>query len=245
LTGERISDIMEYMRKFIFRNYGGSYQLRIQTPEDLKKVLVLPDSLWAATSIPVEILNCDKKFLIYLDTDKNGRIRTDEMRQAISWILKVIKNHSCILDGTDTLSLKDINRDIPEGEKLYTTAKRILTNLNLEDKEIINLSQVRDLQKIMAGSATNGDGIITPDATEEKEVSEFIKDVMDTVGTVMDASGKLGIGEEQLNLFLQEAKDYLNWISEKKIPEGKTKTEIMFLKMWKTKLMNISFNVQW
>jgi len=97
----------------------------------------------------------------------------------------------------------------------------------LEDKEIISLSQVRDLQKIMAGSATNGDGIITPDATEEKEVSEFIKDVMDSVGTVMDASEKLGIGEEQLNLFLQEAKDYLNWISEKKIPEGKTKTEIM------------------
>ena len=72
------------MDKILFKNYGGSYQIVIEKGEDLLNVLKLDEGLWAATSVPIEILNCDKKFLEYLDIDNNKRIRTDEVRNTIS-----------------------------------------------------------------------------------------------------------------------------------------------------------------
>jgi len=39
------------MSRMIFRNYGGSYQLRIQNAEDLEKIQLLDEVHWAATSI--------------------------------------------------------------------------------------------------------------------------------------------------------------------------------------------------
>ena len=67
------------MSRMICRNYGGSYQLRIQNAEDLEKIQVFDEVHWAATSIPTDSLNCDKEFTAYVDTDKNGRIRPAEL----------------------------------------------------------------------------------------------------------------------------------------------------------------------
>ena len=71
------------MNQMVFRNYGGAYQLQIESVEDLRHVFTLPDARWAATSVPVDGLNCDPAFLRYLDFDKNGRIRPDEVREGV------------------------------------------------------------------------------------------------------------------------------------------------------------------
>ena len=34
------------MSKLIFKNYGGSYQLRVQNAQDLEKIQVLDDAYW-------------------------------------------------------------------------------------------------------------------------------------------------------------------------------------------------------
>ena len=70
------------MSRMTFRNYGGSYQLRIQDAQDLEKIQVLDEVHWAAISIPTNSLNCDKAFTAYVDTDKNGRIRPSELKAA-------------------------------------------------------------------------------------------------------------------------------------------------------------------
>jgi len=51
------------MSKLIFKNYGGSYQLRIQNAQDLEKIHALDDARWAATSVPINSLNCDYAFI--------------------------------------------------------------------------------------------------------------------------------------------------------------------------------------
>jgi len=213
------------MGKFIFRNYGGSYQLKIQSPEDFEKILSLDEALWAATSIPVDILNCDKAFLNYLDTDKNGRIRTDEIKDAVRWFLKIMKNYENT--GKDILKLESINVDDPEGNLIRKTAERVLKNTGFSESKEITLSQVRDLQKIMADAGANGDGVITPNTAKEPEVSELISLIMSSVGSVQDESGKPGINQKILEEFFNQAKGYIEWINEGKIPEGEEKTEIM------------------
>lgn len=214
------------MGKIIFRNYGGSYQISIEKGEDLENIFKLDEAHWAATSVPIEILNCDKKFLEYLDTDRNKRIRTDEVKEGVSYILSLVKDPS-IIDGNDELLLSDINTETEKGKLIKQTAEIILKNIGIEDKEKINLSYVRDLQNIMSKAGSNGDGVITPESAEKKDVSEVIKVIMQTIGTKMDASGQPGVDKEIVSTFFLQCQEYIEWAKQGEIPEGKDKTEIM------------------
>lgn len=215
------------MAQLIFKNYGGSHQLRIQDARDLEKIQVLDEAHWAATSIPINGLNCDNVFLSYVDTDQNGRIRTDELKAAQAWLFRFLSHRNRLSEATDILNLSDIDVSHPEGQKLQTAAKLILTNLNLPDARKISLAQVRDVQSIMASAANNGDGIIPPQAAAEPDLVQFITSVMETVGPALDASGKPGVSEEQLKVFFDEAKSYLAWIAKGGIPKGDDSTEVM------------------
>jgi len=215
------------MSQLIFKNYGGSYQLRIQDAQDLEKVQGLDEAHWAATSVPIDSLNCDHALASYIDTDKNGRIRTDEIKAAIVWLFRFLADRSRLPEGTDALRLSDIDTSHPEGKKLRSVAEFILSNLNAKDAQEISLAQVRDVQSIMSNAANNGDGIISPEGISDSDIAQFITAVMETVGSVSDASGKLGISQEQLNAFVHEAESYLAWKAEGEIPEGKDAPEVM------------------
>jgi len=215
------------MSQLIFKNYGGSHQLRIQNAQDLEKIQVLDDAHWAATSVPINSLNCDYAFASYVDTDQNGRIRTDELKVAQAWLFRFLVNRSRLSEGTDALNLSDIDTSHPEGKKLRVAAELILTNLNLPDAKEISLAQVRDVQSIMASAANNGDGIIPPEATTDPDLVQFIVSIMETVGSALDASGKPGISEEQLKVFFHEAQGYLAWKAKGEIPKGDRTSEVM------------------
>ena len=215
------------MSQLIFRNYGGSYQLRIQDAQDLDRIQALDETRWAATSVPVSSLNCDPVFASYVDTDQNGRIRTDEVKAASEWLSRFLADRSRLSDGTDVLRLDDIDISHPQGKKLRSSAELILTNLNASKAQEISLAQVRDVQSIMASAANNGDGIISPDATSDADLAQFITSVMETVGSVLDASGKPGISRDRLNEFVREAELYLAWKEEGEIPEGEDNTGVM------------------
>jgi len=213
--------------RLIFKNYGRSYQLRIQNAEDLEKIQVLDEAHWAATSAPINSLNCDHTFVSYVDTDQNGRIRTNEVKEAQTWLFRFLANRSHLSEGTDVLDLNDIDISHPEGQRLQAVAKFILANLNLPDAREISLSQVRDVQSIMANAANNGDGIIPPEAASDSDLAQFIISVIETVGSVLDVSGKAGIGQEQLEMFFHETESYLAWIAKGEIPKGNNTTEVM------------------
>ena len=123
-----------FMSRMTFRNYGGSYQLRIQDAQDLEKIQVLDEVHWAAISIPTNSLNCDKAFTAYVDTDKNGRIRPSELKAAWSWLVQVLADRQRMSEGSDILRLQDIDTHNPEGQKLHAAAELILTNLNMQAK---------------------------------------------------------------------------------------------------------------
>ncbi len=215
------------MSRLIFKNYGGSFQLRIQDAQDLEKIQVLDDAHWAATSVPVNSLSCDPAFASYMDTDRNDRIRTDEFRAALAWLLRFLADRSRLSEASEVLNLSHIDTSHPEGKKLRAAAEQILNNLNSKDAKEISLAQVRDVRSIMARADDNGDGIIPPEATTDSDLAQFITSIMETVGSSIDASGKPGISGDQLKAFFDEAEMYLAWKAKGGIPEGRDTTDVM------------------
>ena len=216
-----------FMSQLIFKNYGKSYQLKIQDAQDLEKIQVLNEALWAATSVPINNLNCDYAFVSFVDTDQNGRIRTNEVKEAQAWLFRFHANRSRLSEGTDILDLNDIDVSHPEGQKLRAVAELILINLNSPDTQRISLAQVRDVRSIMASAANNGDGIIPSEATSDPDLAQFIISVIETVGSTLDASGKPGIGQEQLKMFFDEVQSYIAWKVKGEIPKGDNATDVM------------------
>ena len=63
--------------KFRFVNYSNTYQLRLETAEDLAAIPLLDEPFWMATSAPTHQLHSDKKMLEFLDDDGDARSRDE------------------------------------------------------------------------------------------------------------------------------------------------------------------------
>ena len=101
-----------------FRRYGRSYHLHIATAAELKGVLELDQAHWVATNAPINTINCDSTFLELMDTDKNGRIICQELRDGIGWLLAVFSEHEGISKGSRRLRLDAIDCDNPQGKEI-------------------------------------------------------------------------------------------------------------------------------
>ncbi len=225
--------------KPIFDKYGGYYHLRISNVNDLCHILDLSDGRWMATSCPIFGLNMDSSFLRFLDVDSNGRIISDEVREAIRWLLKYIKLTDSTHQHQSYLSLDLINTDTPEGKALRDSAERVLKNLDLTDSDKISLDQVRNRQSIMARANYNGDGVIPPEVFDNQDTAQFVRDIIATIGSVNDASGLKGINESILEQFKTEAKSYLEWYNQGIIPEGENETSVMIYGIKTHEMYNI------
>jgi hypothetical protein len=215
------------MNDMVFRNFGGNYQLRIDSAEDLKQVLELEEAHWTATSAPIQSFYCDGAFLRHLDHDRNQRIRSDELRLAIRWLFQVLADCRRLRDLSNRLALSAINLDDPEGRAIHSAAERILENLNLAGQGEISLSQVRDLKTILSHAASNGDGVIPPNAVDDPDTAEYIRFIMDTMGSVQDAGGDVGIDLKHLDAFHEQATAYLDWHKNGTTPGQNATTPIM------------------
>lgn len=214
-------------KNMMFQKLGGKYQLLIDKPEDLKFVTELDEAHWIATGAPVDSFTCDKKFLQYLDSDNNGRIRTDELKCALKWLFSVLNDISVLEEKTPVLNIDLINTENEIGNQIKSAAKRILVNLKADDKEIITLEQARSNQEILSSGKCNGDGVIPLDSLTNEKNSKLVSDIMATVGSVNDASGKKGINAELLDKFLAEAKAYIEWYDRGSLKKDEKSTPVM------------------
>ena len=215
--------------KTVLQKLGGSYQLVIEKPEDLERISELDPARWMATSVPLEGLTCDQAFLNYIDYDRNGRVRADELKAALGWTLRVLADRSRMAEGSASLRLAAIDVSHAEGAAIRASAEQILKNLGVDtgDDAEITLEHVRDRKKILGSGAANGDGIIPPKAVDDEELAGFISDIMETQGPVADASGTEGVGAEGLKKFIAEAEAYLEWSAAAELPDGAESTDVL------------------
>ena len=201
-----------------FQRFGRAYHLRIDTPEDLANVLELDEAHWVATGAPVDTLNGDRTFFDLVDTDRNARIMCFEVREAIAWLLENLSDTSGVAAGNTALTMSAIDAEKPTGQRILQSARKMLARLGCADAAEIRLDQVRKIKAEVEGRPVSEAGVVLPEATADESIRQFILDVIASVGGADHPSGRPGVGQEQLDCFLAEAKAYLDWRAQALVP---------------------------
>ena len=196
-----------------FRLIGGAWQPVVTDFEQLKAVLELDEAWFAITGIDATSLRADQKFLGYLDSDKNGKILTDEIKAAIRFMAEVLNDGSGFEKGSTELALDALNTDSPAGAELLSSAKQVLSNLGKADASSVSLADITDEKQIKNCVLCNGDGIITPDSVDEK-LAAVINLAIKQAGAETDCAGAAGINAARLDSFVGAVKTLLAWYHE-------------------------------
>jgi hypothetical protein len=194
-----------------FFRSGGVDQVVFRSGADIVNLRDLDQKLWVALACPTRGLEFDSRTLELIDDDKDGRVRVGEVLRAAEWIPQVFKNPDDLIKGGDSVPLSAINDQTEAGKALLAGAKRVLTNLGKASATAIALGDVLDLTKIFAETKFNGDGVIVPGSASDDATRKAIEDIIATVGSVTDRSGKPGVNKELTEKFFSEAKAYCDW----------------------------------
>ena len=174
--------------KWTYCSLGNAVRVNVTSGEDIAHLGELDQKMWTVLSCPTKGLEFDHRTLELLDTDKDGKIRVPEVVAAAQWLTSVIRDRDSILAGADTLALSNIDDSNAEGARLLSSARQILANLKL-DKQEISVNEALDSTAIFAGSAFNGDGVITALSTDDESLKSLIATIADKMGATADRSG--------------------------------------------------------
>ncbi|MFO0723446.1 MAG: hypothetical protein U1E65_06680 [Myxococcota bacterium] len=193
---------------FVFKDYRGLVQLRLGSADDLEHVHDLDPARWSSTSVPVDQLLCDPKFLANIDADKNGRVRVREVQAAHSWAKSLLKNRARLVERTDTITLADLDASNADAARLKALAEQ-----RIKGSGSISLAQIREFHASYAKKFPNGDGVVTPAQVTDADLSAFTATVAKS-HSAPDLSGDAGVDAAQLEAFLAHARSILAWEAE-------------------------------
>ena len=196
--------------KWEYENIGGSTRVRIETGEDIAHLSELDPKMWTVLSCPINGLEIDEKSLAYIDSDKDGKIRVNDIIATSNWIVNAIKDAELIVKGDNYIDINQFNTETEEGEKLYCAAKQILSNLNKEG-DAISIADTKDIAAIFAKTRFNGDGVITENTTDNANEKNVIASIIATIGGVADRSGDQGVNTDKIENFYKLLSDYITW----------------------------------
>lgn len=194
-----------------FFRAGGFDQVKFKTGADLLNIEQLDQKLWVALACPVAGLHFDKKTLELIDTDRDGRVRAPELIAAVKWAGSLLKDPDILIKHPSALPIDCIDDSTPEGALIVKSAKEILTSLGKANATAISLEDTITASSALAMDPFNGDGIITETSASDDDTKAAIRDIIASVGSVPDRSGKPGLDQAKIDLFFAEAKAYLDW----------------------------------
>lgn len=196
----------------LFRQVGSCRQPYINSADDMKKIIGLDSALWAVNSMPADSATADPEFFTFLDSDANGRIRPDELRSALKWLLEVLKDYSNIDASSDVLKIDAFNDEHPDSAMLKSSFKLILSNMNLAEQTTLSLAELRNTASIIGAGNSNGDGIVTPENTSDPDLARIIGNIMKVCGSKTDLSTLQGVDSELTDEYLKRAAAQRDWL---------------------------------
>ena len=194
-----------------FRAGGSSYQISLETGDDIAAVVDLDQKLWLAIACPVHVLEIDEKTLALVDTDHDGRIRPPEIIDAIRFMDRALDSLDSLVERSTTLALEAIDDSEEEGKALLVSARKILENLGRDGEESIALEDVIDTERIFAQTKFNGDGIVPIESADDPFVKGVIADIITHDGSEIDRSGKPGVSRPRVDAFFDRATAVSTW----------------------------------
>jgi len=138
--------------KIQFRLLGGSRQMIIRTGEDVRRVAELDPVHWTMNGTQTNSMIGDQEFLKYLDSDGNGRIRCDEVQEALKWMLLFFKDLTGVEQRSDFLAIDSLRDDTTEGRQMIEAIRIALGNMGCPDATGVSLDQVCNREQIVSAA---------------------------------------------------------------------------------------------
>jgi len=209
-----------------FEKLGSSLHFKIEDCSDLKAVLELDEAQWIATTAPISTIKTDNIFLNFLDTDGDKRIRAEEIKDGIRFLLKYLADYSGVQAGNLSLSLDAVDTGTELGGRIHSSALKVLKKLNC-GSESITLSQVREVAREVFEGGLDQAGIVLPEAAEDEGTARYINHILQTVGGKKHPGGKDGVDTKSLTIFMEECRQYIDWQQEAGEIDSDEITEIL------------------
>jgi hypothetical protein len=206
----RSKSVLNRRQQFHFERFGSAYHLKIKNAQDLEAVLALDEAHWVATTGPTATLNCDPVLLRLIDTDNDGRLRAEEIKDAIRFLFENLVDKSGIAPGNTRLNLEEVNRHAEIGGRIYSSAIKIRSRLKIPEA-LVTLEQVRAIKTEVHEGGLDEAGIVLPEAAEDEAIRQMIEDILASVGGKPHPRGGQGVDEASLELFLQQCRQYHDW----------------------------------
>ena len=196
--------------KWEFESIGGTSRVRITSGNDIAHLGELDPKMWTVLSCPVQGLEIPDKSLAYMDVDSDGKIRVNDVIAVSKWITGVLKNADLLLEGKDSIDIKELNLECETGRKLYGAALQVLRNLGKEGT-VISVADTADRTAIFAKTRFNGDGVITETSTDDADLKALVAAAVASTGGVADRSGAQGVNADLIESFYAALAEYAAW----------------------------------
>ncbi len=193
-----------------FFRAGGVDQVVIRDGADIARIGELDKKLWVALACPTRGIEFDTRTLDLIDTDHDGRIRPPELIAACEWACAQLKDPGELMTGEDTIAL-DMLAPAAEGISLADEARRVLQLAGKEGADRITLDEVLQRSELLAAMRFNGDGVVTPETSDDEAVRQTLRRIMETQGSTKDRNGKDGIDRARAEAFFADALALQAW----------------------------------
>jgi hypothetical protein len=200
--------------RWSFFRAGGVDQVVLASGQDLAHLDELDQKLWLALSCPTRGLEFDSRTLDLVDTDRDGHIRPAEILAAIRWSKDAFRKLDDLFRGEAKVALAAIREDTDLGKALLAEARHILQTVGHDKADAISLDDIADTAKILAATRFNGDGVLPADAAGDEAASQAVSDLIATVGSATDRSGKPGIDQARVDKFFEQAAGLVAWLDD-------------------------------
>lgn len=210
---------------FTFRRMSGLDQAILQTDWEWRNLDKLDQKLWMAMSCPTHGLEFDARTLALLDPDKDGRIRSADILEAVAWVCERVRHPAKLKNGGTDLPLDNLRDDTDAGRELAGAASLTLEKCGTPNAGHVSPEQIETVLAEAEGYAFNGDGIVpltsVPDGNSD--LKEYVYSALAIAGGMKDASGKPGIGadaSEEFRKRLEATRDFRKRVAGATLPLG-------------------------
>lgn len=193
-----------------FFRSGGFDQVAITTAADLQHLAQLDPKLWTVLNCPTTGLEFDDKTLAIMDEDGDGQIRVPEILAAVRFSCERL-THADIMFAAPGLPLSSIAEHDSLGLGIKEAARQVLAYSGKDADQLIHVADLQDSTRLFSADHFNGDGVIMPELTTDPVLQQLMVDIISTQGGITDRSGGVGVNQDTLAQFWQQAEHVAAW----------------------------------
>ncbi|MEO1268171.1 MAG: hypothetical protein AAFX99_08740 [Myxococcota bacterium] len=195
-----------------FTVFGHTPHLLLANAQGMEHALELDEAHWVAVSAPCSTLEADTQFLALLDKDSDGRIRAEDVKHAMRWLLSRLTSTQGIDCATTTLMMSTLRTDDDEGQRIARAAAQVQERTTQkEDTTQVTLAHIRKVRADEEAKGLSEAGLVLPSAAEDEATRQLIDNMLATLGGHPHPLGEQGVSQETLDQFLDQTGRFLAW----------------------------------